>query len=183
MEPSDGPDPCDFVQLLMASQRKLYAFIRAQVHNRDDADDVLQQTSTVLWEKFSSFRPDGDFTRWACGVARLEVLSHLRNQQRLRVVLRPDVAEAIGRRLAKAAANLDARLDKLIECMKELARRDRNLIERHYYREETVKEIAAALGISESAVYKSLNRNRDKLYECIQRRLEESEEPEGPDEK
>ena len=77
----------EFVQLLLASQRRLYAFIRAQVRSRNDADDLLQQTSAVLWEKFADFQPDGDFARWACGVARLEVLTHLRNQRRLRSVV------------------------------------------------------------------------------------------------
>jgi RNA polymerase sigma-70 factor, ECF subfamily len=164
-------DPRDFVQLLMASQRRLYAFIRAQVRTRDDADEVLQQTSAVLWEKFDTFRPDGDFTRWACGVARFEVLTHLRNQRRLRVVLSEDVAEAIGQKLADAAAEVDTRLDKLIECMKGLARRDRDILQRHYHKQQSVKQIATALGVSESSIYKVLNRSRDALYDCIRQGL------------
>ncbi len=166
-------DPREYVQLLMASQRRLYAFIRAQVRTRDDADEVLQQTSAVLWEKFDTFRPDGDFTRWACGVARFEVLTHLRNQRRLRVSLTEDVAEAIGRKLADAAAEVDARLDKLVDCMKGLARRDRDILQRHYHKQQSVKQIAAALGVSESAIYKVLNRSRDALYDCIQRGIAE----------
>jgi RNA polymerase sigma-70 factor (ECF subfamily) len=160
-----------FVQRLTASQRRLYAFIRSQVYSRDDADDVMQQTTTVLWEKYGSFDPDGDFIRWACGVARLEVLSHLRNRRRLRVVLNDDVAEAVGQKLAVAAAEVDLRLDMLFECMKELVGRDRELIDRHYRREQSVNEIAAALGVSESSIYKRLSHSRDLLYECIQQRL------------
>ena len=49
-----------FVQRLTASQRRLYAFIRSQVYSRNDADEVMQQTTTVLWEKYASFRADGD---------------------------------------------------------------------------------------------------------------------------
>jgi RNA polymerase sigma-70 factor, ECF subfamily len=162
-----------FVQRLTAGQRRLYAFIRSQVYSRDDADEVMQQTTTVLWEKYDSFRPEGDFVRWACGVARLEVLAHLRNRRRLRVLLDDNVAETVGHRLAAAAAEVDLRLDMLVECMKELLGRDRELIERHYRREQSVTEIAAALGVSESSVYKRLSHSRDLLYECIQRRLSE----------
>jgi RNA polymerase sigma-70 factor, ECF subfamily len=104
----------EFVQHLTAGQRRLYAFIRSQVASRDDADEVMQQTTTVLWEKYDSFRPDGDFVRWACGVARLEVLTHWRNRRRVRVLLGEDVAEAVGRRLADAAAEVDLRLDMLV---------------------------------------------------------------------
>jgi DNA-directed RNA polymerase specialized sigma24 family protein len=89
------------------------------------------------------------------------------------VVLDGDVAEAVGDRLAAAAAEVDQRLDMLIECMKELIGRDRDLIERHYRSEQSVTEIAAALGLSESSVYKRLSHSRDMLYECIQRRIAE----------
>jgi RNA polymerase sigma-70 factor, ECF subfamily len=173
----DQRDTSIFVQLLTASQRRLYAFIRAQVRSRDDADEVLQQTSAVLWEKFETFRPDGDFTRWACGVARLEVLTHLRNQRRLRVVLNENVAEVIGHKLADAAAEVDVRLDKLIECLKGLARRDREILQRHYHKQQSVKQIAAALGVSESSIYKTLNRSRDALYDCIRLGLAEPGRP------
>lgn len=166
-----------FVQRLTASQRRLYAFIRSQVYSRNDADEVMQQTSTVLWEKYESFRPDGDFVRWACGIARLEVLSHFRNRRRLRVVFDENVAEAVGDRLAAAAEEVDLRLDMLIECMKELVIRDRDLIERHYRSEQSVTEIAAALGLSESSVYKRLSQSRDALYECIQRRIAAQRQP------
>ena len=135
-----------FVQRLTASQRRLYAFIRSQVYSRNDADEVMQQTTAVLWEKYESFRTDGDFVRWACGIARLEVLAHFRNRRRLRVVLDGNVAEAVSDRLAAAAAEVDLRLDMLVECMKELIGRDRDLIERHYRSEQSVTEIAAALG-------------------------------------
>jgi RNA polymerase sigma-70 factor, ECF subfamily len=161
----------DFVQRLTASQRRLYAFIRGQVCSRDDADEVMQQTTAVLWEKHNSFRPDGDFVRWACGVARLEVLAHWRNRRRLRVMLGDEVAEAVGNKLVAAAAEVDLRLDMLVECMGELAGRDRDLIERHYRSQQSVTEIAAELGVSESSVYKRLSRSRDMLYECVQQRL------------
>ena len=163
-----------FVQQLTAGQRRLYAFIRSQVYSRNDADEVMQQTTAVLWEKYGAFRPEGDFVRWACGVARLEVLAHFRNRRRLRVVLDESVAEAVGDRLAAAAAEVDLRLDMLVECMKELLDRDRDLIERHYRSEQSVTEIAAALEVSESSVYKRLSHSRDMLYECIKRRIAES---------
>jgi RNA polymerase sigma-70 factor, ECF subfamily len=161
----------EFVQRLTAGQRRIHAFIRSQVCSRDDADEVMQQTTTVLWEKYGSFRQDGDFVRWACGVARLEVLTHLRNSRRVRVMLGDDVAEAVGRKLADAAVDVDLRIDMLVECMKDLAGRDRDLIERHYRSRQSVAEIAAALGLSESSVYKRLSHSRDMLYECIQQRL------------
>jgi RNA polymerase sigma factor (sigma-70 family) len=88
-------------------------------------------------------------------------------------VLSEDVAEAIGRKLTDAAVDVDARLDKLIECMKGLGRRDREILNRHYHKQQSVKHIAASLGVSESSIYKVLNRTRDALYDCIRQGLAE----------
>ena len=79
------------------------------------------------------------------------MLAHFRNRRRLRVVLDGNVADAVGDRLSAAAAEVDLRMDMLIECMEELMIRDRDLIERHYRSAKSVNEIATALGISESS--------------------------------
>jgi RNA polymerase sigma factor (sigma-70 family) len=86
-------------------------------------------------------------------------------------MLGEDVAEAVGQKLAAAADEVDQRLDMLVECINELAGRERELIERHYRSQQSVTEIAAELGVSESSVYKRLSRSRDLLYDCVQQRL------------
>ena len=61
-------DP-SFVALFVKNQRRIYGYILTVVPDCNEADDLFQQTSLVLWEKADEFRPDGDFVRWACGIA------------------------------------------------------------------------------------------------------------------
>ena len=51
----------------------------ALLPNEQDAQDVFQRTSLVLWQKFDQFDSDRDFLPWACGVAHYEVRNFLGN--------------------------------------------------------------------------------------------------------
>ena len=64
----------------------LYAFIRGLVRNREDADDVYQQTGQVLCEQFDRYDPLKPFIAWACGIAWQSVLLHRKNASRLRLL-------------------------------------------------------------------------------------------------
>ena len=46
----DSDPQIEFVRLLLRHERRIYAFIRSLLPNRDDAEDVLQETSIVLWK-------------------------------------------------------------------------------------------------------------------------------------
>ncbi|MCK5000630.1 MAG: hypothetical protein KAS23_13890, partial [Anaerohalosphaera sp.] len=63
-----------FFHLFMTHRKSLYAFILASIHNYSDADDILQETATVMWRKFSGFEQGTDFVAWGITIARLRVL-------------------------------------------------------------------------------------------------------------
>ncbi|MFT5300710.1 MAG: RNA polymerase sigma-70 factor (ECF subfamily) [Mariniblastus sp.] len=52
---SKPPNPRQFIGLLMEHERRIYAYIRTLMGNSSDADDVLQETSMVMWDKFPQF--------------------------------------------------------------------------------------------------------------------------------
>jgi RNA polymerase sigma-70 factor, ECF subfamily len=162
-----------FLRLLMANQRSLYAFIRAQVRTRPDADEILQQTTAVLWEKFDTFRQCEDFARWACGVAWREVLQHARNRRRQRLLAGEQLAELLTDRLLVSASQVDRRLDMLKACLDMLPPASRRLIDRRYLQQESVDDIAARQRQSASNIYKALAKIRDLLLRCVERKLRE----------
>jgi RNA polymerase sigma-70 factor (ECF subfamily) len=163
----------EFLQLLTASQRALYAFIRAQVNSRADADDLVQQTTAILWEKFASFDATRSFVAWACGIAWREVLSHRRQCRRRRVELGDELGEVLAEKLASASSEVDQRLDKLHECLGLLKPESRQLVELRYFKDESVDRIAARSGSSESSIFKTLTKVRQLLLDCVQRKLKE----------
>lgn len=161
----------DFVELLARNQRRLYAYIRPQVASPTDADDVLQQTSKVLWTKFDQFESGTNFLTWACTVARLEVLTYHRERKRQPAFLSDQVAEVLADDLVAMVETIDDRHEALAACLQELPAKERDLVQRRYEADANIRRIAADTGRSESAVYKALQRVHDGLYRCIERKL------------
>src|SRR4051812_34190449 len=57
------------VALLTRHQRQIFSYIYVLVPNRADAEDLLQETSVVVCEKFHEFKEGTDFVAWACQIA------------------------------------------------------------------------------------------------------------------
>src|ERR1700754_3134100 len=89
--PTDEPDDRTtdksklFLRLFLQNERRLYAYILTLLPNRVDADDVLQETSLVMWDKFDAQSPPTDFTAWGCRIAYFKVLNLYKRTQRSRV--------------------------------------------------------------------------------------------------
>ena len=65
----------EFLALYTRNYRSVYALLLAFVGEPAAADDLMQQTSMLLWTKFPQFEADGDspqdaFGRWARSIAR-----------------------------------------------------------------------------------------------------------------
>jgi RNA polymerase sigma-70 factor (ECF subfamily) len=45
----------------------------------NDTQDIFQQTSLVLWEKFDSFETGSNFAAWSCRAARYTAMNFLRD--------------------------------------------------------------------------------------------------------
>ena len=52
-----------FLEYFLKAEAKVYAYVRSQIVQKSDAEDVLQETAATLWEKFDTFRPDNRFSR------------------------------------------------------------------------------------------------------------------------
>jgi RNA polymerase sigma-70 factor (ECF subfamily) len=159
--------------LLARHQGQLLGYIYSLVRNLDDADDLFQQTSLVLWDKFDQFDPSRSFVGWACGVARYEVLNFLRARSRDRLLY---LSDELSLALIEAQEELEhERLEErrtvLAGCMKKLRDRDKALLEACYDRSAGVREVARDRGRSPQSIHNSLRRIRRALFDCVRRSL------------
>ena len=171
----------EFVRLLGAYQGRIYGFVFTLLPHRTEAEELLQQVSVTLWRKFDTFDRSGDFVRWACGVAYNEIRHHRRARGREQramseAVMQRAMSEAVMQRVRDArlecSQELDERREVLGSCLEQLSPKDRLLIECYYYRGKvTADEVSKAVGRSTQAVYKSLQRIRLALHQCIEQRL------------
>ena len=152
------------------AQPAVSAFVAAVVHDFRDRDDVLQDIAVAVLESFPSYDPARPFTAWAIGVARNQVRLYLRRRRRDRLVF----DEATIACLADAFGEIDAdqvrRLDVLRECLAMLANRARGLCQLRYEQDLKPAAIADRVGMTPNSVAKALQRIRDQLRECLDRR-------------
>jgi RNA polymerase sigma-70 factor (ECF subfamily) len=166
----------EFADLLRRHQSQLFAYIYSLVHNFDDADDLFQQTSLVLWDKFSQFDASRSFAAWACGVARYEVLNYLRSRARDRLYFGDELQLAlIEAQEEMDAAEIAERRDALAGCLKKLRQKDQELLEACYGHSARIADVASALGRSTQSIHNSLRRVRRALFECVRRTLAQGE--------
>jgi RNA polymerase sigma-70 factor (ECF subfamily) len=158
------------MQLVTRHQAQLFGYLYALVRNLEDADDLYQQTTLLLWKKFDEFEAGSNFAGWACRVARFEALAFLQKKRRSRLVFDEDVILALAD-VEFDVRRADDRRDALEKCLAKLPAPDRELLELAYADESHIHEIAAAIGRSAQSVYNSLSRIRQALFACVQRSL------------
>jgi RNA polymerase sigma-70 factor (ECF subfamily) len=156
-----------FIAQLAANQRRLYQYIFTLVPRPQDADDVMQDTLVVLWEKIEQFDAIKSFYAWAKRVAYLQAQNHRRRNKRLPMILDEEAFELIAARIDVQAELLQARQDAMTRCAEKLAAADHLLFRLRYQPGATVKAVARQLGRSADSVRKSLGRIRRALWDCI----------------
>ncbi len=174
---TDNDDPAVmFTRLWTKHQGGVFAYIRALTPHWADAEDVLQETSVVLWKKFGQFDTQSDFRRWACGVAYYEVL-----KQRDRSTRKPHFSDSFLALLASRSLDSLDTVSPLQEglnrCMEMLSPPDRQLLALRYVSNKAVNAIANELGRSLEGVRKSLQRIHRTLFECVERWRRQEEHP------
>jgi RNA polymerase sigma-70 factor (ECF subfamily) len=169
-QPADAPPVEAFLRLWEAHRRRVFHFILALLHEVHDAEDVLQETSLVLWRKFGEYRAGTNFLAWANQVAHFEVLRHRRKAGRHNL-LDDAVLEQLAIDASEQAHHLDGVRGALERCLAKLSPADRELVSRCYAADERGKDLARLANRPANSVYKSLGRIRRALFDCITRSL------------
>ena len=163
----------EFAEYLRQTQARLYGYLHSLVPDVTDADDLMQQTTLVLWKKFADYDRQRSFFAWACGIARLEVANFLRGRGRQRLYFSDDLNLLLIEAQAEVPdEELEGRRDALARCVEKLRQRDRELLEECYATATGVHEAAGRRGRSPQSVYNSLRRIRRGLFECVARTLQ-----------
>jgi len=169
------PEGHDFGKLLIQHQQRIYGYIRSLLANRADAEDVLQETASVLWQKFSEFQPGSNFLAWSLSVARYQVMCFCKKSKRDVLRFSEDLVEALAAETQAQSARLAVLEDVLAECLTKLRAEDRRLCAARYQEEASPATLAERLGRPVKTIYSALNRIRQQLTECVERGLRREE--------
>ena len=170
--PATTPDRTKELVLLMTQhQRRIFAYIYTLLPDRHAAEDVLQETSLVICEKFGDFKTGTDFVAWANQIAWWQVRAARTKYARSKVIFDDDVLEAVAQTSVELAPEADPRHEALAKCLQKLPSRDRELITTRYEPGQGVEEAARRSGRSLVAAYKALARLRKLLHDCVSSQL------------
>jgi len=160
-----------FVRSLTEHQNRIYGYVYSLLGDHSRAADVVQEVNLTLWRKISEFDSDRPFLPWAFAIARFQVLAHLRDQKRDRLLLDAELAESLSEDFEQASNQFDSIRVALRACMSELGAENRSLIEQRYFKSKSAAEVADSSGRTTGAVKVALLRVRQALSKCVERRI------------
>lgn len=167
-----------FITLLTNSHKRIYNFIGSMVVDRNDADDIMQETSLALWKHADEFQEGTDFGAWACSFAYYRVIK-LRRAKHYRLKLADRVVErlasdALGETQLDrmmAAEQFELRRRALVECLRVVPDRNRGLLLDYYANGRSLADIGLGIGRNANAVAQLFHRLRSLLRDCMAKRL------------
>ncbi len=160
-----------FMRLFMSHERRIFGLILSLLPAWSDADDVMQETATVLWRKFDTFEEGTNFAAWAFKIARLQVLNFYKKQRRKQALLSDETFLKLAEQAQQRSTQVDNRHHALENCLGKLKERDQELIQLRYQPDATTSDVANEVNRSVDAIYKALNRIHSQLLSCIQRTM------------
>jgi RNA polymerase sigma-70 factor (ECF subfamily) len=160
-----------FLRLFVQAERELLRAIMSLVPNPVDARDVLQEATVALWAKRAEYDPTRPFALWACGFVLNQARMFLRSEARRRARLGAVAEDLLVARREEFASELDARRDHLRACLDALPTAQRELVRGYYFEELSVNDLAMRVDGTADAIYKTLQRARAALMQCVERKL------------
>ncbi len=142
------------------------------------ADDIAQQVFLTAWRRLPDLSEDGAFWPWIDAITRRHLMNEWRRVQRERGLRQRYTLQWLSTQdqeeLAEGdAAELEVRVESLRMCMEKLPENLRKIVKMRYHDNCTSQTIGKLTGRSADSIRQTFVRVREKLRECIERRMAE----------
>ena len=165
----------EFLQRFHSCEQDLRAFIGSLIRDVHSREDVFQEVSRTLWEKFDDYDLSYAFGAWARGIAARKLLELRRRDARFPLVYPPEAVAAILEAFDATDGNTHLYEAALRNCLTELPLRARHILKLRYDQRLPCDRIARETGSTLKAIHQTLCRLRRTLHDCIQRRIDRDE--------
>lgn len=153
-----------FRELVETHQEYAYALAYRMVFNREDAEDIVQETFLRVWRNLSRYDPERKFTTWLYPIVTNLCYDHLRSRARQN---RNDFPVDSGNPGSSALDTNDDFLPILRQFVETLSAQQRVVFILRDFQNLSIFETAKVLDISEGTVKTNLYHARHALREKL----------------
>lgn len=164
-----------FCELYSIYKNKLIHFAVKFLKSRTLAEDIFQDTFTVIWQSRKFINPESSFSAFLYTIMRNRIINVLREQdyqERLKQAL---LLNAVDATVSVEAEVLSKDLtEKITQAMESLTPRQREIFRMSRELDMSHKEIGEALGISVETVQKHISASLKAIREYFSKHAEAS---------
>ena len=156
----DGDAPA-YRRLLVELRERLQSYFARRLEGRPaETEDLVQDTLIAIHDRRATFDRSQMLSAWVFAIARYKLIDHYRRLGRR--VFVPVDDEGLGLAAPDASAASDAKRD-IDRGLAALPERARDLVRRVKLEDESIADVSARTGLSESAVKVAVHRGFLKL--------------------
>src|ERR1700761_7115915 len=122
----------EFLELYSHHYPRLQFYLMTLLPFAEDAADVLQETSLVLWKKFDTYTTGTNFFAWACKIARLQTLKYRERRGKSALFFSDELLDTLAVEAAEDRFAPGTSLPHLRQCLELMSQRDQQLIRKRY---------------------------------------------------
>lgn len=166
----------------------LFRFALTRLENPELAEELVQETFAAGIQAMEQYSGSGEPGAWLMGILRRKIIDHYRRKAR-RATRNIEDNEAIANHVYDSKGNWQS-FPKMFgrrpsyqleneeiweafhQCIEELPRKQAEAFELREIEDRTTAEVCRELGISQSNLWVMLHRARNRLANCLGRRLE-----------
>jgi RNA polymerase sigma factor (sigma-70 family) len=152
----------DFEALVARYQDVVCAVAYSVLRDRARSEEVAQDAFVIAWQRLPGMHPAPVLPGWVCGIARNLARNAARRRKETEMIAEPI---ATSTPLDSLLAAEDHQLAQ--RALGALGERERDAVVLYYRGDQSMKAVAAALGITEAAAKKRVLRGREHLREAL----------------
>jgi RNA polymerase sigma factor (sigma-70 family) len=144
----------------------LFGICCRYIKDRDDAEDVLQDSFIKIFLNINQFKNEGNFEGWMKRIAVNTALHFIKEKQKVKFE-NTDNLYVIEEDEKEQEIEQDIKVEYILECLNELPTGYRTIFNLHLVEGFSHKEVAEKLGIKESTSRSQFTKARRFLIELI----------------
>jgi len=161
----------DFSVLVERYQNFVYTIVFRMVKNKEQAEEIAQDTFVKAYTSLSKYRGEAKFSTWLYTIAYRKCLDAIKASKR--TIRSETLEESNETKIQVVNDALSCLLDKerkeiISDSILKLPEDQAALITLFYFEEKSIKEIVEIMGLTIDNVKVKLYRSRKKLYSILQ---------------